>query len=71
VTFMMNQYVERDGEENPFLQAAGGSLGNWHERVPGYGFWWDMATAHVSEMPAVNEARQHYEAEKKNQRYLI
>lgn len=44
---------------------------DWHERVPGYGFWWDMATAHVSEMEAVNEARQRYEAEKKNQRYLI
>jgi len=44
---------------------------DWHERVPGYGFWWDMATAHVSEMPAVNAARQTYEAEKKNQRYLI
>jgi 3D-(3,5/4)-trihydroxycyclohexane-1,2-dione acylhydrolase (decyclizing) len=44
---------------------------DWHERVPGYGFWWDMATAHVSEMPEVNAARQQYEAEKKNQRYLI
>jgi 3D-(3,5/4)-trihydroxycyclohexane-1,2-dione acylhydrolase (decyclizing) len=44
---------------------------DWHERVPGYGFWWDMATAHVSEMEAVNEARQRYESEKKNQRYLI
>lgn len=44
---------------------------DWHERVPGYGFWWDMATAHTSEMDAVNEARQRYEAEKQNQRYLI
>lgn len=44
---------------------------DWHERVPGYGFWWDMATAHVSEMPEVNLARQRYEQEKKNQRYLI
>jgi len=44
---------------------------DWHERVPGYGFWWDMATAHVSEMPEVNDARKRYEAEKKNQRYLI
>lgn len=44
---------------------------DWHERVPGYGFWWDMATAHVSEIEAVNDARQRYEAEKKNQRYLI
>lgn len=44
---------------------------DWHERVPGYGFWWDMATAHVSEMEEVNKARQDYEAEKQNQRYLI
>lgn len=44
---------------------------DWHERVPGYGFWWDMATAHVSENEAVNAARQQYEAEKKKQRYLI
>jgi 3D-(3,5/4)-trihydroxycyclohexane-1,2-dione acylhydrolase (decyclizing) len=44
---------------------------DWHERVPGYGFWWDMATAHVSEMDEVNKARQEYEEEKKNQRYLI
>jgi len=44
---------------------------DWHERVPGYGFWWDMATAHVSEMPEVNKARQTYEQEKKNQRYLV
>lgn len=44
---------------------------DWHERVPGYGFWWDMATAHVSDMPEVNNARKRYEAEKKNQRYLI
>lgn len=44
---------------------------DWHERVPGYGFWWDMATAHTSEMEAVNAARQRYEAEKRNQRYLI
>jgi 3D-(3,5/4)-trihydroxycyclohexane-1,2-dione acylhydrolase (decyclizing) len=33
------------------------STTDWHERVPGYGFWWDMATAYVSEMPEVNKAR--------------
>jgi 3D-(3,5/4)-trihydroxycyclohexane-1,2-dione acylhydrolase (decyclizing) len=44
---------------------------DWHERVPGYGFWWDMATAHTSEMPEVNAAREEYESEKKKQRYLI
>jgi 3D-(3,5/4)-trihydroxycyclohexane-1,2-dione acylhydrolase (decyclizing) len=44
---------------------------DWHERVPGYGFWWDMATAHTSENEAVNAARQEYEAQKQKQRYLI
>jgi 3D-(3,5/4)-trihydroxycyclohexane-1,2-dione acylhydrolase (decyclizing) len=45
---------------------------DWHERVPGYAScWWDMATAHVSEMPAVQAARKDYEEEKSRQRYLM
>lgn len=45
---------------------------DWHERVPGYAScWWDMATAHVSEMPAVQQAREEYESEKSRQRYLM
>ena len=45
---------------------------DWHERVPGYATcWWDMATAHVSEMEEVNKARTVYEKEKLAQRYLM
>lgn len=45
---------------------------DWHERVPGYAScWWDMATAQVSEMPAVQAARKTYETEKVRQRYLM
>ncbi len=45
---------------------------DWHERVPGYAScWWDMATAEVSEMPAVQAARKTYETEKVRQRYLM
>lgn len=45
---------------------------DWDERVPGYAScWWDMATAQVSEMPAVQEARTEYEKEKHAQRWLM
>jgi 3D-(3,5/4)-trihydroxycyclohexane-1,2-dione acylhydrolase (decyclizing) len=45
---------------------------DWHERVPGYAScWWDMATAQVSEMPAVQAARAEYEKEKRSQRWLM
>ena len=45
---------------------------DWHERVPGYATcWWDMATAHVSEMEEVDKARTEYEREKLAQRYLM
>lgn len=45
---------------------------DWHERVPGYAScWWDMATAEVSEMEAVEAARKTYESEKVRQRYLM
>jgi 3D-(3,5/4)-trihydroxycyclohexane-1,2-dione acylhydrolase (decyclizing) len=45
---------------------------NWDERVPGYAScWWDMATAQVSTMPAVQQARKDYEEEKVRQRYLM
>ena len=45
---------------------------DWHERVPGYATcWWDMATAEVSEMPAVQAAREDYEKEKTGQRWLM
>lgn len=45
---------------------------DWHERVPGYAScWWDMATAEVSTIPAVAEARGDYERDKSRQRYLM
>lgn len=45
---------------------------DWHERVPGYAScWWDMATAQVSAIPAVTEARVTYEQEKTRERYLM
>ncbi len=44
---------------------------DWHERIPGYSTcWWDMATAEVSEMPAVQTARQEYVRNKGQQRWL-
>jgi 3D-(3,5/4)-trihydroxycyclohexane-1,2-dione acylhydrolase (decyclizing) len=45
---------------------------DWQERVPGYvSCWWDMATAQVSTIPAVAEARAEYEREKPRERYLM
>jgi 3D-(3,5/4)-trihydroxycyclohexane-1,2-dione acylhydrolase (decyclizing) len=45
---------------------------DWHERVPGYAScWWDMATAEVSTIPAVAEARAAYERDKSRERYLM
>ena len=45
---------------------------DWHVRVPGYATcWWDMATAEVSEMPAVQVAREDYEKQKQSQRWLM
>lgn len=44
---------------------------DWHERVPGYSScWWDMATAEVSEMPAVQASRRDYVENKAKQRWL-
>jgi 3D-(3,5/4)-trihydroxycyclohexane-1,2-dione acylhydrolase (decyclizing) len=45
---------------------------DWHERVPGYAScWWDMATAEVSTIPAVAQARAAYEQDKSRERYLM
>lgn len=45
---------------------------DWHERVPGYAScWWDMATAQISTIPAVADARAEYEREKPRERYLM
>lgn len=39
------------------------------QRVAGYESWWDVAIAEVSENPDVQQARDQYEAEKKQERY--
>ena len=45
---------------------------DWNERVRGYAnSWWEMATPVVSEMPAVNEAREAFDRNKGRQRYLM
>lgn len=45
---------------------------DWSQRVPGYAScWWDMATAEVATIPAVQAARVEYERDKPRQRYLM
>ena len=45
---------------------------DWDERVQGYAnSWWEMATPQVSEMPAVNVAREEFDRNKGRQRYLM
>ena len=45
---------------------------DWDERVGGYAnSWWEMATPMVSEMPAVNAAREEFDRNKGRQRYLM
>jgi 3D-(3,5/4)-trihydroxycyclohexane-1,2-dione acylhydrolase (decyclizing) len=45
---------------------------DWDERVRGYAnSWWEMATPQVSEMPAVNAAREAFDRNKVRQRYLM
>ena len=39
--------------------------------VPGYDSWWDVPVAEVSEMPAVQEARQEWEAMRAKERYFL
>ena len=39
------------------------------QRVPGYGAWWDVPVAEVSEMEAVQAARADYEANKGRENY--
>ncbi len=40
-------------------------------RVPGYESWWDVAVAEVSTMPAVQAAREEYEAHRKDEKYFL
>jgi 3D-(3,5/4)-trihydroxycyclohexane-1,2-dione acylhydrolase (decyclizing) len=41
------------------------------QRVPGYGSWWDVPVAEVSEMESVSEAREKYEQALKKERYFL
>jgi 3D-(3,5/4)-trihydroxycyclohexane-1,2-dione acylhydrolase (decyclizing) len=41
------------------------------QRVGGYESWWDVAIAQVSENPAVQQARQEYEAAKAKQKHYL
>jgi 3D-(3,5/4)-trihydroxycyclohexane-1,2-dione acylhydrolase (decyclizing) len=41
------------------------------QRVSGYESWWDVAVAEVSDNPAVQQARERYEAAKARERHLL
>lgn len=41
------------------------------QRVAGYEAWWDVAIPEVSDNPAVQEAREKYEEEKKQERHYL
>ena len=43
---------------------------DYHDRVPGYGCWWDVPIAEVSEMEDVQKARQSYAEARKRERYF-
>ena len=43
---------------------------DYHDRVPGYQSWWDVAVAEVSESPLVQQARAKYIRERAQERYI-
>ena len=43
---------------------------DYHDRVPGYESWWDVAVAEVSEMQTVNDAFKRYQQAKTRERYF-
>ncbi len=43
---------------------------DYHDTVPGYGSWWDVPIAEVSEMEAVQQARRAYVEARKRERYF-
>jgi 3D-(3,5/4)-trihydroxycyclohexane-1,2-dione acylhydrolase (decyclizing) len=43
---------------------------DYHDRVPGYESWWDVAVAEVSSSEPVEQAYRDYAAGKKRERYL-
>jgi 3D-(3,5/4)-trihydroxycyclohexane-1,2-dione acylhydrolase (decyclizing) len=40
-------------------------------RVPGYGCWWDVPVAEVSEQAAVQKARKQYDRDREKQRWFV
>ena len=44
---------------------------DYHDSVPGYESWWDVAVAEVSDSPAVQRARAAYEVKKANERVFL
>ncbi len=42
-----------------------------YQDLPGYGSWWDVPIAEVSEMPSVKEARENWEKAKKKERNFV
>ena len=43
---------------------------DYHDRVPGYDSWWDVAIAEVSEMQSVRAAHRNYAEARKRERYF-
>ena len=43
---------------------------DYHDRVPGYDSWWDVAVAEVSEMESVQAALRKYAEARKRERYF-
>jgi 3D-(3,5/4)-trihydroxycyclohexane-1,2-dione acylhydrolase (decyclizing) len=41
------------------------------KRVPGYGSWWDVPVAEVSQTPSVRTARKRYVKTKAKERYFL
>ncbi len=44
---------------------------SYDQRVPGYGSWWDVPIAEVSERDAVKDARREYEEARKKERFFF
>ena len=40
-------------------------------RVPGYGCWWEVPVAEISEQPAVQQARERYLDGRSHQRFFL
>jgi 3D-(3,5/4)-trihydroxycyclohexane-1,2-dione acylhydrolase (decyclizing) len=56
---------EAKGQRGPVVIAVEADR---YEDVPGYGSWWDVAVAEVSEVASVRAARERYEAAREDER---